>query len=154
MVPVARRNLLAEKGRLAISVAGVAFAVLLTLLVLSLYRDWSGTGRLITKLPGDLWITQQGTSGPFNSSSYLPDNAVGALSRVPGVQLVMPVYAREMSFPRNGQDLRVFFMALDSPAGMSLPQDVRDRFFPRWGRWISTPCSPGRRASASAARSM
>ena len=32
-VPVARRNLFAEKGRFAISVAGVAFAVLLMLIV-------------------------------------------------------------------------------------------------------------------------
>jgi putative ABC transport system permease protein len=133
MVPVARRNLLAEKGRLAISVAGVAFAVLLTLLVLSLYRGWSGTGKLITRLPGDLWITQEGTSGPFNSTSILPDDAAGDLAAVDGVQFVLPVYAREMSFPKNGRDLRVFFMALDAPASAPLPQDVRDRFFPRAG---------------------
>jgi putative ABC transport system permease protein len=133
MVPVARRNLLAEKGRLAISVAGVAFAVLLTLLVLSLYRGWSGTGKLITRLPGDLWITQEGTSGPFNSTSILPDDAAADLGAVDGVQFVLPVYAREMSFPKDGRDLRVFFMALDAPASAPLPQDVRDRFFPRAG---------------------
>ena len=134
MVPVARRNLLAEKGRLAISVAGVGFAVLLTLLVLSLYRGWSGTGQLITRLPGDLWITQEGTSGPFSSSSYLADDAADELARVPGVQLALPVYAREMSFPQGGRDLRVYFMALDAPAGAALPQDVRDRFFPALGQ--------------------
>ena len=134
MVPVARRNLLAEKGRLAISVAGVAFAVLLTLLVLSLYRGWSGTGRLITRLPGDLWITQEGTSGPFNSTSILADDAAGELARVDGVQFVLPVYAREMSFPKDGRELRVFFMALDAPAGVTLPQEMRDRFFPAAGQ--------------------
>lgn len=134
MVPVARRNLLAEKGRLAISVAGVAFAVLLTLLVLSLYRGWSGTGRLITRLPGDLWITQEGTSGPFNSTSILPDGAADDLARVDGVQFVLPVYAREMSFPKDGRELRVFFMALDAPAAAQLPQDVRERFFPSPGQ--------------------
>ena len=134
MVPIARRNLLAEKGRLAISVAGVAFAVLLTLLVLSLYRGWSGTGKLITRLPGDIWITQDGTSGPFNSTSILPDSAAGELASVTGVQFVLPVYAREMSFPQNGRDLRVFFMALDAPAGVTLPQEMRDRFFPTAGQ--------------------
>ncbi len=45
MVPLARRNLLAEKGRLAMSVGGVAFAVLLILIVVSLYRGWSDVGR-------------------------------------------------------------------------------------------------------------
>ena len=44
MVPLARRNLLAEKGRFAMSAIGVAFAVLLILIVVSLYRGWSGTG--------------------------------------------------------------------------------------------------------------
>jgi len=134
MVPVARRNLLSEKGRLAISVAGVAFAVLLTLLVLSLYRGWSGIGGLIARLPGDVWITQEGTTGPFNSSSYLPAEGAAALARIPGVQVVMPVYARESAFEQDGKALRVFFMALDAPEGLALPQDVRDRFFPEPGR--------------------
>lgn len=133
MVPVARRNLLAEKGRLAISVAGVAFAVLLTLLVLSLYRGWSATGRMITRLPGDLWIAQEGTSGPFSSTSFLADDAAADLARVPGVRFVLPVYAREMSFPKDGRDLRVFFMALDAPATAPLSQDVRDRYVPSPG---------------------
>jgi putative ABC transport system permease protein len=134
MVPVARRNLMAEKGRLAISVAGVAFAVLLTLLVLSLYRGWSNIGKLITKLPGDVWIAQEGTTGPFNSSSYLSADARDALAALPGVQIVMPVYARETEFQQDGHDVRVFFMALDPPAGVTLPADVREQFFPAEGR--------------------
>jgi putative ABC transport system permease protein len=134
MVPVARRNLLAEKGRLAISVTGVAFAVLLTLLVLSLYRGWSSIGGLITRLPGDVWIAQEGTTGPFNSSSYLPADGGAALAQIPGVQLVIPVYARQMSFEQDGKELRVFFMALDAPADAPLPQDVRERFLPEPGR--------------------
>jgi len=133
MVPVARRNLLAEKGRLAISVAGVAFAVLLTLLVLSLYRGWSSVGKLIERLPGDVWIAQQGTSGPFNSSSYLTGGLEDKLAGISGVQLVLPVYAREMSFDHKGKELRVFFMALDAPAGAPLSQDVRERFLPAEG---------------------
>ena len=36
VVPVARRNLFADKGRFAMSVGGVAFAVLLILIVVSL----------------------------------------------------------------------------------------------------------------------
>jgi hypothetical protein len=43
-VPIARRNLLAEKTRLLMSIGGVAFAVLLILLVTSLYRGWSEAG--------------------------------------------------------------------------------------------------------------
>jgi hypothetical protein len=52
MVPVARKNLFAEKGRFAMSVGGVAFAVLLILIVVSLYRGWSSTGSIYVRLPG------------------------------------------------------------------------------------------------------
>lgn len=65
MVPVARRNLLSEKGRLVISVGGVAFAVMLVLVVVSLYRGWGDVGRLYTELPGDVWVSQTGTTDPY-----------------------------------------------------------------------------------------
>ncbi len=133
MVPVARRNLLAEKLRLAMSVSGVAFAVLLVLIVLSLYRGWSGVGKLIMKLPGDVWVTQAGTSDPFHSTSFLPADRRDALAAVPGVQVVMPVYARQMAFTQGGAQLTVFFMALDAPEALPLPKETRDRYFPEPG---------------------
>ncbi len=39
---IARKNLFAEKTRFAISVGGVAFAVLLILVLSSLYLGWVG----------------------------------------------------------------------------------------------------------------
>ena len=134
MVPVARRNLMAEKLRLAMSVSGVAFAVLLVLIVLSLYRGWSGVGKLITKLPGDVWITQTGTTDPFHSTSILPAASRDGLTALRGVQLVLPVYARTMGFEHGGVELSVYFMALDAPAGVPLPEGTRERYFPPPGR--------------------
>jgi putative ABC transport system permease protein len=133
MVPIARRNLLAEKLRLAMSVAGVAFAVLLVLLVLSLYRGWSGVGKLITRLPGDVWVTQAGTSDPFHSTSILSSDSRSRLESIPGVAAVMPAYARQMSFVHGGTRLNVFYMALDAPDALPLAADVRDRYFPPQG---------------------
>jgi len=135
MVPIARRNLLAEKGRLAMSVCGVAFAVLLVLIVLSLYRGWSGIGRVITRLPGDVWVTQPGTNNLFRSSSFLPAGREGDLQAVAGVQLAMPVYSREMGYQRDGADYNVLFMAFDAPAATAsgLPQETRYRYFPAPG---------------------
>lgn len=130
MVPVARRNLLAEKGRLAMSIAGVAFAVLLTLIVLSLYRGWSEVGQIITRLPGDVWVMQEGTSGLFGSTSMLPADAEDDVSAVPGVRLALPVYSREVEFEHDGDELRTFFMALDAQEGVPLAGDLRERFFP------------------------
>lgn len=130
MVPVARRNLLAEKARLAMSVSGVAFAVLLVLIVLSLYRGWSDIGASITRLPGDLWVTQEGTNQLFRSSSMLPAGQESALQQAPGVQIAMPVYTREMGFERGGSNFNVVYTAFQAPSGVQLPADTRARYFP------------------------
>jgi putative ABC transport system permease protein len=112
MVPLARRNLLSEKARFAMSVAGVAFAVLLILIVVSLYRGWSDVGRFYEQLPGDVWISQIGTSDPFHSTSFLPARDAARLAQVKGVRAITPVYARHIAFGKTGHELDVFAMAL------------------------------------------
>jgi putative ABC transport system permease protein len=112
MVPLARRNLLAEKWRFAMSVTGVALAVLLVLIVVSLYRGWSDVGRLYEQLPGQIWLSQPATSDPFHSTSFLPLSERALAARVPGVRAVVPVYVRHISFDHGGKSLDVFAMAL------------------------------------------
>jgi len=124
MVPLARRNLLAEKGRFAMSIGGVAFAVLLVLIVLSLYRGWSGVGDLYGKMPGELWVSQPGTSDPFHSTSFLPLADVPRLERLAGVRAAIPVYNRHIAFGRRGSELDVFAMALDVPPRLGRAADV------------------------------
>jgi putative ABC transport system permease protein len=112
MVPLARRNLLAEKWRFAMSVTGVALAVLLVLIVVSLYRGWSDVGRLYEQLPGQVWLSQPATSDPFHSTSFLPLSKLALAASVPGVHAVVPVYVRHISFDHAGTSLDVFAMAL------------------------------------------
>jgi putative ABC transport system permease protein len=133
MVPVARRNLLGEKVRLAMSIAGAAFAVLLILLVVSLYRGWSSASRVLGNLPGDVWVAQAGTHDPFRSASMLPLGRAVALERVPGVRLAFPVFARRMAFMEAGKDLDVFFMALGVPTTTPVGVGVRSSFLPPRG---------------------
>jgi putative ABC transport system permease protein len=134
VVPLARRNLLSEKGRFALSVGGVAFAVLLILLVVSLYRGWSDVGRLYTQLPGDLWISQPQTTDPYHSSSFLPAADASTLATVPGVAAAMPVYTRHIAFQRDGIAIDVLAMALDAPPGLRLPTETRKHYLPLPGR--------------------
>lgn len=112
MVPLARRNLLVEKGRFAMSVAGVAFAVVLVLIVVSLYRGWSDVGRFYERLPGQVWVAQTGTSDPFHSTSFLALADTHRAVAIPGVRAVIPVYARHIAFMSGHRELDVFAMAL------------------------------------------
>jgi putative ABC transport system permease protein len=116
MVPLARRNLLSEKARFAMSIAGVAFAVLLILIVVSLYRGWSNVGRFYEQLPGEVWIAQTGTSDPFHSTSFLPLRDADEVAAITGVRAVTPVYARHIAFGEHGHELDVFAMALTPAA--------------------------------------
>jgi putative ABC transport system permease protein len=134
-VPVARRNLLAEKVRLAMSVCGVAGAVLLILIVTSLYRGWSGAGGFFAELPGDVWLAQAGTSDPLRTSSFLPRARLDEVSQVPGVRGVIPVYARRIAVGRDGRRLNVFFMSLDVPRA-AVSERTRQRFLPERGKVV------------------
>jgi putative ABC transport system permease protein len=116
------------------SVGGVAFAVLMILIVVALYRGWSGAGGFYTQLPGDLWISQTGTSDPYHSTSFLPAGRGAALARIDGVEAVLPVYARHIAFRRHNQELDVFAMALEASLAAPLSAEARERYFPPPGR--------------------
>jgi putative ABC transport system permease protein len=132
-VPVARRNLFAEKGRFAISVAGVAFAVLLILIVLALYRGFSRSGQTFRELPGQLWIVQQGTTDPFHSISLVSRAELADARDVDGVAAVVPVLSRTMEFTVDGKTESGRLIALDVDPALPLPEETRRRFLPAEG---------------------
>lgn len=102
MVPLARRYLLSDKLRLGISAGGVAFAVLLIVLILALYRGiYDQAGALASDAPSDLWVTQSGSADPSHGASILPASAVDSLAGVPGVALVQPLYGRTMEVGKS-----------------------------------------------------
>ena len=132
MVPVARRNLFAEKTRLAMSALGVAFSIVLILIVLALYRGFSGIGGIIEELPADLWVVQQGTTDPFHSGSLLDESVAEQTAALPEVGHVTKVLARQMGLHATTQ--RVYFMALDATADLpGLPKAEAERFLPNPG---------------------
>lgn len=135
-VPVARRNLFSEKARFAISVAGVAFAVLLILIVVALYRGWSRSGEVFEELPGQLWVTQAGTSDPFHSTSLLTEEDVVAVASAPGVEATVPVLSRQMNIPIGDGEESVRFMALAIPSAALLTPEMAEAYTPPPGEIV------------------
>lgn len=135
-MPLARRYLLTEKIRFLMSIAGVAFAVLLVLVVASLYRGWSDSSEFFNEVPGDLWVAQEGTSDPLRSSSYLPAVDADRLRRLNGVAAVIPVYSRRVAVPSAGPDVSTHVMSFAVPSGFPITPDDRTRFFPATGSLI------------------
>lgn len=118
------------------SVGGVAFAVLLILVVLSLYRGWGEVGALYSEFPGEVWVTERATPDPFHSNSLLSTDLGATLNGVPDVDAVIPVYARHVAFRSTRYDLNVFTLALDVRSGVNIDPDRRARFLPPAGQIV------------------
>ncbi|HET8670420.1 MAG TPA: hypothetical protein VFM05_07260, partial [Candidatus Saccharimonadales bacterium] len=62
MLFLARKNLFQEKVRLFLSIGGVAFSVILMVMLMGLYQGISGKiAEYIRTVPADAWVKQAGT---------------------------------------------------------------------------------------------
>jgi len=127
MVPVARKNLLADKIRLVVSIGGVTFAVILILVVRSLYQGYyREIGAFVDALPVDVWVTQT-DSGGLVYSSTVPIDTGTRLSQIPGVARTVAMDRQRLRLEFDGSPVDVIAMAFDLPQsagsqlGLELP---------------------------------
>lgn len=103
MVSVARKNLFHERGRIAISVAGVAFAVMLILFLAGVYAGFQeSVTAYIEESGADLFIAQEGTTDMFHSFSIVPLNLSERIAAAPGVASVRPLITRQVEIHLDG----------------------------------------------------
>jgi putative ABC transport system permease protein len=85
-VPLARRNVLADRRRLIVSVFGVGAALALAVLVRAL---WLGTlaqtSVFVDNVEADLFVVEAGTQSLFYESSVLPASDVARVAALEGV---------------------------------------------------------------------
>lgn len=105
MLLVARKNLLTERTRLALSVGGVALSVFLIGILLSLYRGWEQkVGGFVEDVPADLWVSSDGTTDFIYAASVLPENLGNQLRFLPEVKTVSPLIVRPLKMREAGDD--------------------------------------------------
>jgi putative ABC transport system permease protein len=128
-VPVARRNILAERRRLAIAVLGVGLAVALILLLEGL---WSGLLTQISAYPdrvGATFFVRQPGARTL-SEGVVPVAAAGRVRAVPGVAAAGPVLTRWVVLSLHGQKQVVTVVgftpgSLGGPWAMAAGRTVR-----------------------------
>jgi len=112
-VPIARRNLLADKVKFLLALGGVTLAVVLILVVVSLYqgirREYA---TFIEALPGDVWVAQDGIRTLPYSNSFLTDRDAANVAAVPGVEAVHRLYGRLATFEADGDEVPSYLWAL------------------------------------------
>jgi len=120
---VAWQNLVRERGRLAISVGGVAFAVLLILVLRGLYAGFvQQATAYVRSVDADVWVAQEGTPGDFGHSvSLLAPGVVDQIGAVDGVDRATPLLTRPLVFRLNGDDIDLFLVGVDLESGFGGP---------------------------------
>ena len=110
-VPLAWRNLTANKRRLLRSSGGIGFAVLLMLMQLGFERAFFASSLMVVRgLDGDLFV-QSAHKYQFATQDPFPAAALDAMRRVPGVQSARPLYADWYDmFWKNPQDGKIFLV--------------------------------------------
>ena len=131
MLLVARKNLFAEKIRLAISVGGVALSVFLIGILLSLYRGWDEqVGGFVEQVPADLWVASDGTTDFLAASSVLPDALTAALQISPDVDQASSLIVRPMEVYRSkdppDDTFDIQLVGYDPTVGLGGPLEIVD----------------------------
>ena len=105
MLLVARKNLISERTRLAISVGGIALSVFLIGILVALFRGWNEkVGEYVEEVPADLWAASDGATDFIQAGSVLPDSVGTLLGLLPEVDTVSPLIVRPMELAKEGAD--------------------------------------------------
>lgn len=115
---VASRNLLRNRTRLGLSVAGVALAVTLVVLLSGLrggmYRQ---VGIYQEHMPGSIVVAQQGVGNLLATTSLLPAGTDAAVQRIDGVARVTPVLAQFAILDLHGRKQPVYLIGYETERG-------------------------------------
>lgn len=125
-VPLAWRNLVADKWRLARASAGIAFAVLLMLVQLGFERSFFAASlSAVAQLDGDLFV-QNASKYRFGTRNPFAPKDMETIKAVPGIATAAPLYADWTDFfwtsPVDDKPhlVRVFAVNPDAPAVFSI----------------------------------
>jgi putative ABC transport system permease protein len=129
MLLVARKNLFAEKIRLAISVGGVALSVFLIGILLSLFRGWDEqVGGFVEQVPADLWVASDGTTDFLAASSVLPDSLSAKLKILPDIDQVSALIVRPLEVHKSTDPptdtFDIHLVGYDPGVGLGGPLEV------------------------------
>lgn len=124
-ISIARKNLFHEKTRFMISVGGIAFAVMLILILLGLYRGWNEKAvEYQTKVKADIWVVQNGVKDMSHSVSLLPNGYKDQITAVRGVRSVDMVLVRRVIFKLGGEEITTTIIGFNTESDVGGPYSL------------------------------
>jgi putative ABC transport system permease protein len=127
MVSLARKNLLYDRLRFVITVAGVAFAVTLVLVQVGLFMGLLDKSTVtIAHANADLWVTSKNTPNVDFAHTF-PETAVLRVRGVPGVERADNLIINFMNIQLpSGTEEGTLVYALEDFGAWNLPWNVRE----------------------------
>jgi putative ABC transport system permease protein len=127
-VNLALRDIRRHKTRFALTCAGLGLLLTVVMAMSGIYRGLIGDAtKVIDAIPGQLWVVQKDTRGPFAESSRLPEDLEFAVSAVDGVRSATPVSFQYVEIARNGRPVRLFLVGTKAPARFGAAHIVAGR---------------------------
>jgi putative ABC transport system permease protein len=115
---LARRNLLKDKTRMLLSVAGVALAVMLILLLNGfldgLYRQITS---YLDRSPASLVVAQEDVANLLGASSLLPRTTTARVESIRGVEQVVPILSQFVILDLHVKKQPVYLVGYDPDQG-------------------------------------
>jgi len=127
VVSLARRNLLHDRLRFAITIAGVAFAVALVFVQVGLFLGLLDNASVtIENVDADLWVTTRNTPNVDFARTF-PETYVQRVRSVPGVARAdnLVVWFMQMNLPTGAQEGTLVY-ALEDFTAWNVPWSVRE----------------------------
>ena len=112
-VPVARRQLLAEPAKLAVTIAGVAAAIALVLLLSGLRRGMGEQVTVYLEHQAPVLVGQEGTRNFLSQTSILPREKLAAIGRVLGVAEAVPISQQYAMLGLHGRPVLALLIGFD-----------------------------------------
>jgi putative ABC transport system permease protein len=127
MVSLARKNLLYDRLRFVITVAGVAFAVTLVLVQVGLFMGLLDKSTVtIAHANADLWVTSKNTPNVDFAHTF-PETAVLRVRGVPGVERADNLIINFMNIQLpSGTEEGTLVYALEDFASWNLPWNIQE----------------------------
>ncbi len=133
---LAARYLLQNKTRLALSLLGVALALMLILLLDGLVRGMQRQIAVyLANTPGSVVVTQVGVRNLAADNSLLPPGTEDDIQKIPGVARVIPVLSQSVFFELHDRKIFAYLIGYD-PAKGGGPWRLAQGREPRQGREV------------------
>jgi putative ABC transport system permease protein len=125
-VPLARRNLFQDRRRAALSISGVAVALVLVLFLQGVFAGaMAQVTRYLDRLPADVIVSQQGVRTMHMSASALPVDTVDSVRRQPNVMWAEPIrFVTGVIVEPGGRRQLAYIIGYDPAQGRAGPRRI------------------------------